>query len=1555
MSLEFIARNGIISRGNIIVTGSLTASGSLALTNIGSSVFSGSITQIASTASFGGLVGIGTTTPSASLDIRGTQIATGSIARTMLISSSLSASANSNTLVGLDINPTFITGSFTGVDNIPVRITNGTFTGNNTSFLSLSRIDGSTAVIGNRGGGWNEFGIWGGSRFSTSAAPDLAFSTAGAITSRVRFIVEGSNNLLVGTSTDSGFKLDVNGTGRFSGNLTVSGSATNSLLVKSSGATSATAALRVQNSAGNSLFIIGDAGAITATEGDITTNTVFALGLQARINQNMLISAPWADSTNVTIQTITNKAQVLIVRPDANLTLASGTHDTQRITHTFAPTSGTAVVNGLTLNQTINQTSGANGITRGLYVNPTLTSASDFRAIETTTGSVTFGGNTQVTITGSLTVVTGSTVEFQVNQTGVKIGNATTDLHSVTGSLSISSSVGSALTVYKSGSTVVDIQGSQGSLMSVEDSLTGSLMSVGNISGLPLMEVFDDGTMNAGKFNVYPIRIVATGSQAVITGSFTGSFSGNITATTFTASSALVTGNVTVLGTASINNLIINQIGYSSGSNQLGDAVDDTQTFYGTVIIPTGSLTVNGDISLSGSRTIKAVTSGSTNTGASLTLRAGNATTGSSYTYGGSITIQGGDSLSPVGAGGDVYIYGGAPAGGQRSGYIYIGAASGQYQLYLQGAPIFNWDGPNNSNAVLFQRGGSTRFRIYDDVNLTSNYYFRGAGTNAIWDTWNTVIIRGSGTTSSTTAFQVQNVNATASLVITDDRKSTFGGDVTIASNNLFIRDAAFGSSNIYLRNPTGIYFEGNATQGVGSIKFNPIAYEQYGVAINSTGTTNPPASAVLALNSSLAGFLLTRHSSTSAISSPAQGIQTYITASGTEGIWYYNSGSYQGWTRVLNDSGSQVISGSLSVVGTGSFITPTSTVTIQDRTDAINGTAPTISSTGVMRIGTTSNTLWIAGSTVLIGNNGSQLGIAGDTITPNYDGTGALGTTAKYWGNAYINQLLVRTSARITGSLAISGSASTSSAALSVYKSGSTVVDIQGSSGQLFSVTDSLTGSLFSVNTVAGLPVMEAFSDNTVNIGKFNTYPIKVVATGSLANITGSFSGSLVGSVTGTTTTASFALTASYVNPLIQNVLVTGSISSTSIITGTGTNNYTGIVSTAAGASATLGYGGVGATGGTTFDIFQNNSAAIAIAQDKNVGIGAGSGNAAYGIARLLVKGSGTTSSTTSLLVQNANASASLSVRDDGKTLIGVNSGQLLLGTLSTNTNAMSLLGYFGNGTSCGFYIQNQNSGTIKTQLGSATYGVYIDLTQTFANGASRGGLGMTVGGTINNTGTSTGDVGGYSFEPIITSLTGSEVVYAFNSTVGGAYINTSTRQSTAILQADSTTKGFLPPRTNVTSNISAPAQGLMTYVTASTTEGLYYYNSGSYQGWTRVLNNSGSQSISGSVIIDGGLFDTTSTGSLATGSTLVYSVDTGSYTAGFFDYYAVSGSNGRAGTVMSFWLGGQVQYTDNSTPDVGNTSNIAFSMSLAGSSAQLFASASSAGWNVKTSFRTI
>ena len=45
----------------------------------------------------------------------------------------------------------------------------------------------------------------------------------------------------------------------------------------------------------------------------------------------------------------------------------------------------------------------------------------------------------------------------------------------------------------------------------------------------------------------------------------------------------------------------------------------------------------------------------------------------------------------------------------------------------------------------------------------------------------------------------------------------------------------------------------------------------------------------------------------------------------------------------------------------------------------------------------------------------------------------------------------------------------------------------IDGSNGRLFAVTDNLVGSLFSVNDIAGLPIIEAFDDNTVIMGAFN------------------------------------------------------------------------------------------------------------------------------------------------------------------------------------------------------------------------------------------------------------------------------------------------------------------------------------------------------------------------------------------------------------------------------------------------------------------------------------
>jgi hypothetical protein len=127
----------------------------------------------------------------------------------------------------------------------------------------------------------------------------------------------------------------------------------------------------------------------------------------------------------------------------------------------------------------------------------------------------------------------------------------------------------------------------------------------------------------------------------------------------------------------------------------------------------------------------------------------------------------------------------------------------------------------------------------------------------------------------------------------------------------------------------------------------------------------------------------------------------------------------------------------------------------------------------------------------------------------------------------------------------------------LIVQGSGSTILDIQGSQGQLFSVTDNLSGSLFSVNDISGLPILEVFSDDSVKIGTFNAEAIKV--SGSNANITGSLFG-----------TSSWALNA-------VNALTSSNIQG-------GTVNYLPIWNTATSLSSSAIYQSAGNVGiGTT------------------------------------------------------------------------------------------------------------------------------------------------------------------------------------------------------------------------------------------------------------------------------------------------------------------------------------------------------------------------------------
>ena len=67
-------------------------------------------------------------------------------------------------------------------------------------------------------------------------------------------------------------------------------------------------------------------------------------------------------------------------------------------------------------------------------------------------------------------------------------------------------------------------------------------------------------------------------------------------------------------------------------------------------------------------------------------------------------------------------------------------------------------------------------------------------------------------------------------------------------------------------------------------------------------------------------------------------------------------------------------------------------------------------------------------------------------------------------------------------------------------------------------------------------------------------------------------------------------------------------------------------------------------------------------------------------------------------------------------------------------------------------------------------------------------------------------------------------------------------------------------------------------------------------------------------------------------------------------------SGSNARAGTVMSVWNAQNVEWNEVYTNDIGNTVDVSLYAALTGSSIALFATSSLVNtWSIKSLIRTI
>jgi len=77
--------------------------------------------------------------------------------------------------------------------------------------------------------------------------------------------------------------------------------------------------------------------------------------------------------------------------------------------------------------------------------------------------------------------------------------------------------------------------------------------------------------------------------------------------------------------------------------------------------------------------------------------------------------------------------------------------------------------------------------------------------------------------------------------------------------------------------------------------------------------------------------------------------------------------------------------------------------------------------------------------------------------------------------------------------------------------------------------------------------------------------------------------------------------------------------------------------------------------------------------------------------------------------------------------------------------------------------------------------------------------------------------------------------------------------------------------------------------------------------------------------------------------------------YTAAFYDFVIKKGTNVRSGTVYACHDGTNVEYTETSTNDLGDTSDVTLSVAISGTNMKLLATATSADWSVKSLIRAI
>ena len=106
----------------------------------------------------------------------------------------------------------------------------------------------------------------------------------------------------------------------------------------------------------------------------------------------------------------------------------------------------------------------------------------------------------------------------------------------------------------------------------------------------------------------------------------------------------------------------------------------------------------------------------------------------------------------------------------------------------------------------------------------------------------------------------------------------------------------------------------------------------------------------------------------------------------------------------------------------------------------------------------------------------------------------------------------------------------------------------------------------------------------------------------------------------------------------------------------------------------------------------------------------------------------------------------------------------------------------------------------------------------------------------------------------------------------------------------------------------------------------------------------------VANSLTLDGTLIDYSSVNSSIVGNNNLYQIATGSYTSAFTKYTVSNGANARAGEFVTVWNGTDIASYDNSTTDIGNTSDVTFASSIVTSEIKIDAGTATSGWKIKS-----